>query len=97
MQNLGIPRRPMDTKGNEKPLNWRRGLFRIWLLVSAAWILAWTIQFTLNGIQGEFKTAGDILAVPVLLFGPPIVVFILAVAAGWAFRGFNVDDSPAGN
>lgn len=97
MQNLGIPRRPMGAKGNEKPLNWRRGLFRIWLLISAAWIFAWTIDLILNGIQGEFKTAGDFLELPVLLFGPPIAVFILGIAAGWAFRGFNVDDGPAGD
>jgi hypothetical protein len=97
MQNLGIPRRPTDAKGSEKPLNWRRGLFRIWLLISAAWILAWTIELILNGIQGGFKTASDFVELPVLLFGPPIAVFILAVAAGWAFRGFNVDDSPGGD
>ena len=95
MQNLGIPRRSMDAKTSEKPLNWRRGLFRIWLLVSAAWILAWTIDLILNGIQGGFKTASDFFEVPVLLFGPPIAVLILAMAAAWAFRGFNFDDSPA--
>jgi hypothetical protein len=95
MQNLGVPRRPMDVKGNEKPLNWRRGLFRIWLLVSAAWILAWTIYLILNGIQGGFKTTSDFLGLPVLLFGPPIAVLILAAAAEWAFRGFNVDEGPA--
>jgi hypothetical protein len=98
MQNLGIPRRPIDGRGNESPpVNWRRGLYRIWLLVSAAWILAWTIALILNGIEGNLKTAGDFLEIPVLLFGPPIAVFILAIAAAWAFRGFRVDDTPSGN
>jgi hypothetical protein len=92
MQNLGIPRRPIGSKENEKPpVNWRRGLIRVWLLISAAWILAWTIALVLNGIQGDFKTAGDFLQIPVLLLGPPISVFILGLAAGWALRGFSVD------
>ena len=94
MQNLGIPRHPIDAEKEKPPINWRRGLYRIWLLVSAAWILAWTIGMTLSGIEGRFKTAGDFLEIPVLLFGPPIAVYILAVAAAWAFRGFIVDNAP---
>jgi hypothetical protein len=92
MQNLGIPRRPVGSNENEKiPVNWRRGLFRVWLLISAAWIFAWTIELILNGIQGDFKTPGDFLQIPVLLLGPPIAVLILGVATGWALRGFSVD------
>ncbi len=97
MQNFGVPRYPVGAKENEKPINWRRGLFRIWLLISAGWIMAWIIYFILNGIQGGFRTAGDFLVVPVLLFGPPIAVFVLAIAAGWAFRGFKMDDASSGN
>ena len=98
MQNLGIPRHPSDARENEKsPVNWHRGLYRAWLLISAAWILAWTIELILNGIEGNLKTAGDFFEIPVLLLGPPIAVFILAIAAAWAFRGFRVDDAPSGN
>jgi hypothetical protein len=98
MQNLGVPRHPVDPRENEKlRINWRRGLYRTWLLISAAWILAWTIQLILSGIEGKVKTAGDFLEIPVLLFGPPIAVFIVAVAAAWAFRGFRIDDISSGN
>jgi hypothetical protein len=97
MQNIGIPRHPTDARENEKlRINWHRGLYRTWLLISAAWILAWTIGLILSGIEGKVKTAGDFLEIPVLLFGPPIAVFIVAVAAAWAFRGFRVD-TPSGN
>jgi hypothetical protein len=98
MQNLGIPRRPIGARENERPpVNWQRGLYWVWLLISAAWILAWTIELILNGIEGNLKTAGDFFEIPVLLLGPPIAVFILAIAAAWAFRGFRVDDAPSGN
>jgi hypothetical protein len=98
MQNFGLSRRPLDVRESEKaPVNWRRGLYRIWLLISAAWILAWTIALILNGIEGNLKTAGDFLEIPVLLLGPPIAVFILAIAAAWAFRGFKVDNSQPGD
>jgi hypothetical protein len=98
MHNFGIPRRSIDGRESEKPpVNWQRGLYRIWLLISAAWILAWTIELILNGIEGKLKTAGDLIEIPVLLLGPPIAVFILAVAAAWAFRGFRIDDTPSGN
>ena len=44
MPNFGIPHR---ASGNEQPvraaLNWRRGHFRVWLLLSAGWIMGWTI------------------------------------------------------
>jgi hypothetical protein len=44
------------------------------------------------GLQGGFKMAGDVLAIPVLLFGPPVALLLFGIAAGWAFRGFRVDE-----
>ncbi len=93
----GMPRRPLDAPGQSKsPINWRRGLFRIWLLISAAWIMAWIIYLLMDGIQGGFRTSGDYLVVPVLLFGPPVALWLTGVAAGWAFRGFAVDEAGPG-
>jgi len=76
------------------PLNWRRGFFRIWLLISGAWIMAWSISLIMFAIQGGMKTPGDVLVIPVVLFGPPVALLLLGLAAGWAFRGFNADDEP---
>jgi hypothetical protein len=91
-----LPRRSLEGPGQQKsPINWRRGLFRIWLLISAAWIMAWIIYLLMDGIQGGFRTTGDFLVVPVLLFGPPIALWLFGVAAGWAFRGFVIDEAAA--
>ena len=94
MARFGIPRHALDRGANEHtPLNWRRGLFRLWLLVSAAWIMGWIVYLVLYGIQGGFQNTGEILSIPVLLIGPPVALFLFGMAAGWAFRGFKPDES----
>jgi len=75
------------------PLNWRRGFFRIWLLMSAAWIMAWSIYLLMFAIQVGMKQTGDVLVIPVVLFGPPVALLLFGLAAGWAFRGFKPDDN----
>jgi hypothetical protein len=36
---------------------------------------------------------GDVLVIPVVLIGPPVALLLFGIAAGWAFRGFRVDDA----
>ncbi len=89
-----LPRRPFVAPREDKsPLNWRRGLFRIWLLISAAWIMAWSIYLVMQYIQGGLRTSADFLVVPIVLLGPPVAVWLLGMAARWAFHGFVVEDS----
>jgi hypothetical protein len=96
MPHYSVPRRPFGSRNDEPiPVNWRRGMFRVWILVSGAWMMAWIIQFIVYGIQGGFKVPGDVLAIPVLLFGPPVALLLFGVAAGWAFRGFKVEERAA--
>src|SRR5664279_2240680 len=96
MANFGIPRRLRTVKEEEQPLvNWRRGLFRVWLLFSAAWIMGWIIYLILYGLHGGFKTTGDFLVIQVLLFGPPIALLLFGLAARWAFRSFKPEDDPS--
>lgn len=91
-----VPRRPFGApRESRPPINWRRGLFRIWLLISAAWIMSWIIYLLMQGIQGEFKTNRDFMQLPVLLLGPPVALLIFGVAAGWSFRGFIPDEEKA--
>ena len=99
MTNFGIPRR---ASGSARPntsaeINWRRGLFRIWLLLSAAWIMGWVVYLILFGIQVGFQKNSGLLSIPVLLFGPPIALFLFGLAAGWSFRGFKPDDNDSSN
>src|ERR1039457_5127767 len=93
----GIPRRSFSVKAEEPlPVNWRRGLFRVWLLFSAAWMMGCVIYLVMYGLQGGFKTTGDFLVIPVLLIGPPIALLLFGLAAGWAFRGFKAESDPPG-
>ncbi len=90
MPRFGINRLEPDEQVNKAiQVNWRRGLLRIWLLVSAAWIMGWAFYLILYGIQGGFRSSGDFLALPVLLLGPPIALLLFGLVAGWAFRGFK--------
>jgi len=83
MPIYSLPRRQFGAQKDEPAqINWRRGMLRIWLLLSAAWIMGWIIYLLISGIQGEFKAIGDYLVIPVLLFGPPIALLIFGLAAG---------------
>ena len=89
MPLYSIPRRPWTPPHTEStPLNWRRGLFRVWVLVSAAWMMSWVIYLIMDVVRSGFTTS-DFFAWPILLFGPPVALMIFGLAAGWAFRGFK--------
>ncbi len=89
------PRRGlMEAREDAAPLNWRRGFFRIWLLLSAAWIMGWSIYLLMFAIQEGMKTPGDVMVIPIVLFGPPVALLLFGLAAGWAFRGFKADEGP---
>ena len=90
MPNFGIPRRTAaDFRAESGTLNWRRGLFRVWILLSVGWIMGWTIYLMLEGVQGSLSTRGDFIEVPILLFAPPIALWLFGFAAAWAIRGFE--------
>ena len=90
MQRFGIPRRDSDEQANKvMQVNWRRGLVRVWLLLSAAWIMGWVVYLIIYGIRAGFQSSGDFLAIPVLLIGPPIALLLFGLVAGWSVRGFK--------
>ena len=90
-KNFGIPK-PFGGTKEPHPVNLRRGILRLWLVISAAWVMGWTLYLLLEGLQGAPKSAGDLLSLPVLLFGPPIALLVFGAAVAWAFRGFRPDD-----
>jgi hypothetical protein len=73
-------------------INWRRGLFRIWLFISAGWIMGWAIYLAMYSLQGGYTGNRDFVAIPILLLAPPVALFIFALATAWAFRGFQAED-----
>jgi len=72
----------------QPPLRWRRGLFRIWVVLSAAWIMSWIIYLTMEFVQRDLSS-GDLYTWPILLFGPPIALLIFGRGALWARHGFK--------
>jgi len=91
--HFGIPRRAANENAEQQsPLNWRRGLFRVWLLASAAWLMGWILYLIMYGLRGGFKTTGDLIVIPVLLFGPPIALLLFGLAARWALLGFKTEE-----
>lgn len=73
------------------PLNWRRGMFRLWILVSGAWVMGWLLYLSIGYISGE-ATTGQLLVAPIVLLGPPVALLLFGIATRWAFRGFEADD-----
>ena len=51
--------------------------------------MGWVVYLTIYGIRGGFQNSGDLLAIPVLLIGPPIALLAFGLVAGWAVRGFK--------
>jgi len=90
MPIYGIPRRSYTPQVNQlTPVRWRRGLFRIWLLVSAGWIMSWAIYLIMDALEGKFT---NFFAIPIVLFGPPVALLIFSIVTRWALRGFQVNE-----
>ena len=75
-------------------MNWRRGMLRLWILVSSAWLMGWVIYFTIKFMSGEFTTQ-HIPVVPVVLFGPPLALLLFGLGTKWAIQGFEMDQPEA--
>jgi hypothetical protein len=90
MPIYGIPRRAYSRQVNELvPFNWRRGLYRIWLLLTAGWVMSWAIYLIMGALEGKFT---NVFAIPIVLFGPPVALLIFSIVTRWAFRGFQVNE-----
>jgi hypothetical protein len=89
MPAYGIPRRAYPQVNQLTPVRWRRGLFRIWLLVSAGWIMSWAIYLIMDALEGK---STNVFAIPIVLFGPPVALLIFSIVTRWALRGFQVNE-----
>ena len=85
-------------------MNWRRGMFRLWLVLSAIWIVATVL---LNGpIKACFEVrralgrgnpfdcfveeaiSGLTIETMLLALGPVIMTFIIGLILAWIIKGF---------
>jgi hypothetical protein len=73
------------------PISWRRGLFRMWLLISSGWVMSWAIYLIMYGLRDGYTGNRDFVVIPILLAVPPVALLIFGLATGWAFRGFRAD------
>ena len=94
---LHFPRRAFRPPPEPMLINWRRGLVRVWLLVSAGWVMGWTIYLIMYGLQGGYAGNKDFVAIPILLLAPPLALLIVGWATGWAFRRFQAEDQQCDN
>ena len=85
----------LSHKEKSVPINWRRGMFRLWLLVSAAWIMGWVIYFAIELIRGG-SSIGQLVVAPVVLLAPPVALLLFGMATRWAFLGFQAGDQSPG-
>jgi hypothetical protein len=88
MPNFGIRSRTAGPEREGPVLNWRRGMFRVWLVMSAGWIMGWSIYLLMEGMGGGISTREEWMIVPVVLFAPPIALGLFGTATIWALRGF---------
>src|SRR5262245_31621264 len=91
MARFGLPNRNDQRIREIAQVHWQHGLFRVSLLLPAARITGWSVYLILNGIKDGVQRSGDLLAIPVLLVGPPIAPLLFGIVAGWAVRGFVPD------
>lgn len=72
-------------------LNWRRGLFRVWLFVTIFWV-AFTGAVAIIAIIGVDDGLGISRVVrdgAALVLLPPLVMLSIGASAFWAVRGFK--------
>jgi hypothetical protein len=64
-------------------MNWKRGLIRLWFVVSACWIAL----FAANAYQ--YQKGGDLRALAVLAVAPVAFTYVLGAAAIWIVSRFR--------
>jgi hypothetical protein len=74
-------------------MNWKRGLLRVWVVLSVIWVIA---MLALGVATDSFQNSSQSGAVIVgLMVIPPTVALALLYASFWAFSGFGA--SPEGS
>lgn len=103
--------RPERRSVGISPVNWLRGLFRLWLLASLSWVgcvfwIEWTtLKADLSCIVRPSEVSPDVwcrfrdeVDLLLLTFVVPVAILLLGYAMVWVGRGFRHSDKlGAGN
>ena len=77
----------MSSRFQNVVCDWNRGAFRLWVLISAAWMMGWALYSIISIFENGFSK-GAAIQIPVALCGPPAALYALGLAAKWAIKGF---------
>jgi hypothetical protein len=69
------------------PVNWDRGLLRLWCVTSGAWATSWALYAMISNLDDGLWT-GAAIKIPVALCAPPVALLIVGLMTKWALRGF---------
>jgi hypothetical protein len=98
------PAKPRMLRANGATLmSWRRGLLRLWLIASAAWLIGWTLfirgrchalpdgrQMCQNDRDGVLSFLGDFAAwTPLQLYLLGLTVPMAVLVVGWVIVAFG--------
>jgi len=70
-------------------MNWRRGLFRAWLVLSLAWIAAVLVFARFEQTTYGESVFGDPVFWLVFVFGPSLLLAVVMAAVRWVALGFR--------
>jgi hypothetical protein len=79
-------------------MNWRRGLFRLWIAFSAIWIaLIAALVYHAGAFEMPALPAGatfdnklqDVRLLPLFAFAPPLAIGFALLLVGWVAAGFR--------
>jgi len=69
-------------------INWKKELFRTWVVITTFWALAaggfWSVV-----IYDDLTSAGELLLIVLIIFLPPLALFIIGIFILWALSGFE--------
>lgn len=69
-------------------MNWQRGLFRVWLVITVLWAM-----FVFAGILvlSPSLAPGGAFSLLILASIPPAILFVIGALSLWAARGFSTE------
>jgi hypothetical protein len=74
-------------------MNLRRGLIRVWAVASGLWVLGLAFDVLTMMLRPYRFSAGEMIALPAIFLGPPMVVLSLGEGAAWAWDGFRTREA----